>query len=109
MLNLFLQDAFHPVKPNQKIHIAGMVIGFVLLLLSCKGLLFAMDRAWAFLNFTRISDPAVTSTTNNLVFCTLIAGTSGLLLLALSIVFFIRTAHSRHAMQTPGSNHPGKP
>jgi hypothetical protein len=83
------------VNLNRKTYLAGMVLGGLLIFSWCIGLRFAADHAWAFLNVTLASNPAVTSSTNNIVLCTTIAGVVGLVLLALSTVSYIRSAHSR--------------
>ena len=81
-----------------------MVSGVLLLFSPCIGLFFVVNNSWAFLNVARISDPAVTSSTNNIVLCTTATGLIGFLLLALSLISFFRNAHPH--MQT---HHTGNP
>lgn len=90
------------MKSNRNISVAGIVIGALLLLSPYFGLRFAWNHSGAFFNVALASDPAVLSSTNNIVAGTAIAGLLGLVLLALSVVSYLR--NTQHRMQMPGAN-----
>lgn len=74
-----------------------MVIGALLLFSPFIGIVFAMNHSSAFLNVSLMSDPAATSSANNLMLFTTITGMVGLLVLACSVVSFIRGGHSHQS------------
>ena len=92
------------MKQNRKIHIAGIVTGALLLLAGGLGLSFAIDHVN--LNVSLASNPGLTAIINNLALCSLIAGISGVVLLTISLAFFIRSSRSRSAAHPPGSSIP---
>lgn len=91
------------MKSHRNISLAGILIGGLMLLSPYFGLRFAWDHSAAFFNVALASDPAVLSSTNNIVVGTFIAGLLGLAMLTLSLVSYLRGA--QHRMHIPGANH----